>query len=72
MHFLLFFVLLFVGRSDLQIRGIALCLAIWLALIAIGAITGAWMALVGAGTAILDIGLVIFIFRGDIPLRPKA
>ena len=29
MHFLLFFVLLFVGRNDLQIRGVAFCIAIW-------------------------------------------
>jgi hypothetical protein len=68
---LLFAVLLVVGRSELGIKGIAICIASLLGLIIVVAASGSPAVLVASGAALLDIGMIIFIFGTGIPLRPK-
>jgi hypothetical protein len=65
----LFPALLFVGRSDLGVKGIAI--ALFLGLLVVVIASGLPFVVMAAGAAILDIGIILFIW-GDIPLRPKT
>ena len=69
---LLFVVLLIIGRSELGIKGIAICSGLLLGLLIAIAAFGLPPALLSTGTALFDIGLILFIFGADIPLRPKS
>jgi hypothetical protein len=64
-------VLLIVCRSDLGIKGIAFCIALFLGLIIVVVISGLPPVVLAAGAAVLDIGIIIFVW-GDIPLRPRT
>ncbi len=68
----LFVILLIVGRSELGISGIAICIALFVVLITAVAVSGSQPIFIAAGTALLDIGMILFIFGGDIPIRPKT
>ena len=68
---LLFFALLIVGRSELGIRGIAICISLASVVIAVILLAGLSLILLGVAAAILDIGLIFYIFGGDIPIRPQ-
>ena len=68
---LLFVALLLVGSSELGVKGFAICIALLLGLIVVVAVSGAQPILVAAGAALLDIVMILYIFGGDIPLRPK-
>jgi hypothetical protein len=69
---LLFVALLIVGRLELGIKGIAISIAMLLALVIAIEAFGLPPALFSTGTALFDIGLILFIFGADIPLRPKS
>jgi hypothetical protein len=68
---LLFVALIVVGRSELGIKGIALCIALALVLMVAVEVSGLPPVLLATGAALCDIGLILFIFGGDIPIRPK-
>ena len=67
--FLMFWVLLFVGRQELQIKGIAICIAIWAALLTGCILIGLSPLWFLAAMSFLDIGLILYIFGGDISIR---
>ena len=71
--FLLFWILLFLGRHELGLKGILILIGIWLAAaIGVGFATIAYKGTgltgyVFAGVeALIDIGMVLYIFKGDI------
>jgi len=68
----LFWILLCLGREELGFKGIVISVVIWLGLL-IGSIftMGGFLYFFTAANALLDIGLLIVIFGGDIdiPLR---
>ena len=64
-------VLLIVGRSELGIKGIAVCVALFLGLAIVVKAFSLPFVVMAAGAAIIDIGIVLLIW-GDIPLRPKT
>ncbi len=69
---LIFWVVIFLGREELGFKGIVISIAIWLGLL-LGIRFAAGMSwhFFIAGSALLDIVLLIIIFGGDIniPLR---
>ncbi len=67
--FLLFWVLLFVARQELQIKGIAICIAIWLGLLIGFIVSRTSPAIFAAAQSLLDIGLILYVFGGDIQIR---
>jgi hypothetical protein len=71
--FLLFWILLFLGRHELGLKWILVFIGVWLAaVVGVGIATVAYKgtglaAYVFAGVeAVIDIGLVIYIFGGDV------
>lgn len=68
---LLFVALLIVGRAELGIKGIAICIALFSGTAAIIFISGAPPVLMAVAAAVVDIGLIFYIFGVDIPIRPK-
>ena len=63
--FLAFWILLFVGKDDLGLKGVVVCVAIWVALfLTFGYLDIAPYFVVAQ--ALLDIVLVLIIFGGDI------
>ena len=67
--FIIFWLLIFFGRDELGMRGILICITVWVALLA-GLITlnvsPYWFT---SAQALLDAVLVIIIFGGDIRIR---
>ncbi len=69
---LVFWILIFWGREELGVKGIIICIVIWLGLLLGTSLTAGMMPYFFiAGDALLDIVLLIIIFGGDIniPLR---
>jgi hypothetical protein len=70
--FVLFWILIFLGREELGFKGILISIAIW-AILLLGAILIAGVSpyFFIAANALLDVVLLIIIFGGDIdiPLR---
>ena len=67
--FLAFWVLLFLGREELQFKGIAIAIATWLLLLAgvvASGISPYWFV---SAQAVVDIVLVLMVFGGDIKIR---
>ena len=67
--FLLFRVLLLVAREELGVKGIAVAVAIRLALLAGCFVAGISPHISVAAQALLDIVLILKIFGGDIDIR---
>lgn len=67
--FIAFWVLLYIGRSDLGWKGVVFCIALWLSLAMILHFCGISPYVFIGVQAILDAFLIIVIFGGDIPLR---
>jgi hypothetical protein len=67
--FLVFWVLLFVGRQELQIKGIAICIAVWLGLLIGFMAIGISPYIFVAAQAFMDVVLILFVFGGDIQIR---
>jgi hypothetical protein len=68
---LLLVVLLIAGRSELGVKGIAICIILFTALIGLLMAFGLPPVLMATAAAIFDIALIFIIFGADIPLRPK-
>jgi hypothetical protein len=66
--FIAFWVLLFLGREELGFKGIILAIAVWAGLLA-GTLWGGVPLLFASAQAIIDIGLVLVVFGGDIKIR---
>jgi hypothetical protein len=66
--FLAFWVLLFVGREELGLKGIVVAVAIWIGLLVGCLLTGVPVLFMSA-QALLDVALILFVFRGDIRIR---
>ena len=66
--FVAFWVLLFVGREELGLKGISLAVAICIGLLAGCLLTGVPILFVSA-QALLDVALILFVFRGDIRIH---
>ncbi|MFW6108475.1 MAG: hypothetical protein ACOC8D_01550, partial [bacterium] len=67
--FWIFWVLVFLARGELGLKGVALAVAVWGALLA-GSLNTEMPAYVFvAGQALLDIVLILIVFGGDIRLR---
>ena len=67
--FIAFWVLLFFSFDELGFKGVAIAVLIWLALLvgfALAGISAHWFV---AAQAILDIGLILIVFGGDIKIR---
>jgi len=63
--------LLIVGRSELGVKGIATCVILFAALIALLMAFGLPPVLIATAAAVFDIVLIFVIFGADLPLRPK-
>jgi hypothetical protein len=60
--------LLFLGREELGLKGIAVAIAVWLGLLTGSLLVDAPFLFMSA-QALLDISLVLIVFRGDVTLR---
>ena len=67
--FLVFWILILLGRSDLGIKGVLSCIAIWVALLAGFMYFEISPYYFVVPQAVLDIVLILSIFGGDIRLR---
>ena len=67
--FLLFWILIFLGRDELGLKGGVVTVVIWLALLLACALTGLSSYIFVAIQALIDIILLITIFGGDIRIR---
>jgi len=67
--FLLFWILIFIGRDELGLKGAAISIAIWLALLLGCSLTGLSPYIFVAMQALIDIVLLIIIFGKDIRIR---
>ncbi len=65
----LFFVLLFTCREDLELKGILIFLGIWVAALAVCAVTGVSAYIFVGFQALLDIILIMMFFGGDVRIR---
>lgn len=66
----LFFVLLYIGRDDLGLKGITISVFVALGLFLVMRLAEGWVSMVPvAGFALLDIVLLLYIFGGDISSR---
>lgn len=66
--FVAFWVLLFLGREELGLKGIAIAIALWLAVVA-GFYWADSPGLFMAAQAIMDVVLVFIVFGGDVRIR---
>jgi hypothetical protein len=66
--FAAFLVLLFLGREDLGLKGIAVATTIWLGLLAGCFLAGSPILFMSA-QALLDVGLLLVVFGGDIRIH---
>lgn len=67
--FLVFWVIIFLGRSDLGWRGVMLCIGIWLALLFGLYYAGFSSYIFVAAQALLDCILLLVVFGGDIRIK---
>ncbi len=67
--FLVFWVLIFLGRDELGLKGAVISIAIWLTLVLACALTGISSYIFVAIQALIDVVLLITIFGGDIRIR---
>ncbi len=66
--FILFWVLIYYGREELRLKGIIISVAIWAALLLGTIYLQDFQYYFYAGHAVLDIVLVLIIFRGNIEI----
>ncbi|MEN6450778.1 MAG: hypothetical protein ABFC96_09820 [Thermoguttaceae bacterium] len=67
--FLIFWVLIFLGREELELRGIAIAVAVWLGLLVGFMVAGISPYLFVSAQAVLDVVLLLTIFGSDIKIR---
>lgn len=67
--FILFWVLVYLGRDELGLKGAGLCVLIWLALLAGCVVLAISPYVFVALQALFDIILLLVIFHGDITIR---
>jgi len=67
--FLIFWIVIFIGREELGFKGVAIAIGIWLALLLAFALTGISPYYFTAIQALIDIALLLIIFGGDIRIR---
>ncbi len=67
--FAAFWVLIFMGRGELGLKGVLFCVALWIALL-VGCVTldiaSYWFV---AAQALIDAILIVVVFGGDIRIR---
>ncbi len=66
---IVFWVLMILGRSELGWKGIAFCVILWLGLLLAFYYFGVSPYVFIGVQAMLDVILIIVIFKGDIPIR---
>jgi len=66
--FFAFWVLLILGRNELGVKGIAIFVAVWAAAYVVFVLLGLQPALYVTALAIIDIVLVLVVFKGDVRL----
>lgn len=66
---ILFWLLLFLGRDEMGLKGIGIAIGIWLALLVLFALLGISPLVFIAVQALIDIVLVIVVFGGDVSWR---
>lgn len=64
--FFAFWILLFVGRHELGPKGIAIAIAVWAGMYVLFHFSGIQPALLVTGQALIDVVLVLFVFKGDV------
>jgi hypothetical protein len=74
--FVLFWVLLYLGRRELTLKWILLCIALWVGgLVGLAVLTGPYPRMASylfmSFQAVIDIALVLAIFKGDIPISNR-
>ena len=67
--FIVFWLLIYLGREELGFKGVGLCILIWLALLAGCIFLGYWPYVFIALQALFDIILLLVIFHDDITIR---
>lgn len=67
--FLMFWVILFIGREELGFRGVAFCVLLWAALLAACVFLGMSPYTFVALQSLFDIILILVIFGHDIQIR---
>jgi hypothetical protein len=67
--FVLFWVLIFLGRDELGLKGVLIAVGVWAALLVGFALFRASPYLFVAAQALLDVILLLVIFGGDIRIR---
>ena len=66
MPFYAFWILLFLGHKKLGLRGIAIAIGVWAALYLVIQVLGMPAVLFVSAQALLDAGLVLIVFGGDV------
>lgn len=66
--FFAFWVLLFVGRDELGLKGIAIAIVVWFAVSGLFSVLPIPGSLLVTAQAVIDIVLVLIIFKGDVRL----
>jgi len=76
--FVLFWILLYLGRHELGLKWILIFIAVWVtALGGLGWVTSTYKDtpglsyVFGGVEAVIDIGLILYIFKGDIPISGR-
>lgn len=64
--FFAFWILLFLGRHELGAKGIAIAIAVWAGMYLLFRLTGIQPALLVTGQALIDVVLVLIVFKGDV------
>ncbi len=67
--FILFWLLVFLGRDELGLKGVLIALGIWAAFLLGFAVFQASPYLFVAAQALVDVFLILIIFGGDIRIR---
>lgn len=67
---LIFFIVLFIARGDLQLKGLAIWLGIWGGCLAVVIFSGIQPLYFVVVQVVLDIILLLILFGGDVRLRP--
>ena len=66
--FLAFWILLFLGRDQLGLKGIAIAVGVWLAALLIFSVAGIQPALFVTVQALIDVVLVLIVYKGDVKI----
>jgi hypothetical protein len=67
--FILFWLLIYLGREDLGLKGIGISVMLWLGLLVGFFATGVSPLLFVTAQALLDVFLILKVFGGDIKIR---